>query len=302
MTLEIRSARRTFSDLVAVNNISLSLQDGLVYGLVGPNGSGKSTLLLLLARLLKPDSGEIILDGVSYETADKSIRSKIGWMPDDFGMWDTLSPFEILEFFGEFYQLPSKPTKTRIEELLSEFGLAQFKDRPARVISKGQKQKLSFIRSVLHQPKLILLDEPANGLDPIARVHLRHFLRRYAKNGNLVILSSHILSELEDTVDQAIFLSHGKNIEHTKPKVSTFLWEVKCINEPLFFSWAEDNGTSVKQIQNQLFVEANDDEHAAFLLSSMTDSGMGVFYFSKHVDSLEQTYLSIANNQVGESD
>lgn len=210
MSIIARDVRRTFGGHVAIEHADVDVAPGRITGLIGPNGSGKTTLLLVLAGLLAPDSGSVSVAGADPAADGPGARARIGWMPDHVGTWETLTSHEIVASFGRLYGLSRGDADARATELLAEVGLSEFAGSRVRVLSRGQKQRLSLARALVHDPAVLLLDEPASGLDPDSRVALRGILRRRADAGAAVIVSSHILPELEEMVDDVIMMRDGR--------------------------------------------------------------------------------------------
>ncbi|WP_036318288.1 ABC transporter ATP-binding protein, partial [Microbacterium sp. B24] len=208
----VTGVRRSFGHVQAVRDVSLEARAGAVTGLVGPNGSGKTTLMLMLASLLAPDAGSIRIGGVDPLAEPAAARALLGWMPDALGAWPTLTARETLVMTGRLYGLDAAAAQAGAARLLDEVGLGMLSDAPARVLSRGQKQRLGLARALVHDPRVLLLDEPASGLDPQARIDLRVLLRRLAAEGRTILISSHILSELEEVVDEAVSLVDGATV------------------------------------------------------------------------------------------
>src|SRR3954453_7973179 len=208
--IRVTGLRRAFGRVQALDGVALPARAGAVTALVGPNGSGKTTLLLVLAGLLVPDAGSVLVAGVDPVLDSRGGGARTGWMPDTFGTWDSLTAREVLTTFGLAYRLGN--AEARAAELLETVHLTEFADRPASVLSRGQKQRLGLARALVHSPDVLLLDEPASGLDPRSRVDLRLLLRRLADEGRTVLVSSHVLSELEEMSDDAVFLSRGRTV------------------------------------------------------------------------------------------
>jgi len=206
--------RRSFGDVQAVRDMTVTAPRGQVTALVGPNGSGKTTLLLMLASLLKPDAGTITVDGVDLASDPRAARSRLGWMPDTLGVWETLTTTEILISVGRLYGLSKADAAARADELLHLVRLPEFAGRPARVLSRGQQQRLSLARALVHDPSVLLLDEPASGLDPDSRLELRDILRGLAREGRAILVSSHDLGELDEFSDRAVFVAAGQTVRH----------------------------------------------------------------------------------------
>lgn len=205
-----RGVRRTFRGAVAVDHVDVDVPAGRVTALVGPNGSGKTTLLLVLAGLLVPDAGTVRAAGVDVITDPVAARAHVGWMPDVHGTWDTLTASEVLRTVAAAYRLPKARAAARAEELLAMVHLEEYADAPAHVLSRGQKQRLGLARAIVHSPAVLLLDEPASGLDPRSRVELRDTLRSLAAGGAAVLVSSHVLAELDELADRAVFVTRGR--------------------------------------------------------------------------------------------
>ncbi|MFP5219052.1 MAG: ABC transporter ATP-binding protein, partial [Actinomycetes bacterium] len=198
--------RRTFGDVEAVRGIDLTARPGEVTALVGPNGAGKTTLLLVLATLLVPDAGDVRVAGFDPVTEPDAVRARMGWSPDVFGLYDNLTAREYLRFVGEAYRLSGPASARRAVELLELARLVEHADRPVHTLSRGQKQRLGLARALVHDPEVLLLDEPASGLDPRSRVELRDLLRHLARSGTAVVVSSHLLGDLVELADRVVFV------------------------------------------------------------------------------------------------
>ncbi|MDO5634689.1 MAG: ABC transporter ATP-binding protein [Micrococcus sp.] len=212
LAIDAQGLRRSFGKVAAVRDISVQVKPGEVTALVGPNGSGKTTLMLILATLLRPDEGSVCIGGVDALSDPLAARQQLGWMPDTLGVWDSLSCLDILTTMGRLYGMSPAEAKARAEEQLEWVHLTDFAHRPARVLSRGQQQRISLARATIHRPSVLLLDEPANGLDPDSRIRLREDLRAMAARGTAVLVSSHVLAELEEMSDAAIVVREGVTV------------------------------------------------------------------------------------------
>ena len=212
MSIEVTGVTRFFGPTRAVWQMSMTVPAGSVTGLVGSNGAGKTTLLLMLAALLAPDAGSIRVAGLDPATQPRQVHQAIGWMPDSFGTWDSLTCTEILMTFAAAQGLDEATGRERAIEMLSAVHLQEMAHTPARVLSRGQTQRLGLARALVHRPQVLLLDEPAAGMDPRSRADLRVLLRDLASGGVTVLVSSHILSELEQMVDGVVFMARGQAV------------------------------------------------------------------------------------------
>src|SRR4051794_5540664 len=240
--IEVRGLRRAFGTVTALDGVDLVARPGEVTALVGPNGSGKTTLLLVLAGLLVPDAGTVTVAGHDPVAHGAAARARTGWMPDTFGTWDSLTAREVLLTFAAAYRLDPATAARRATELLATVHLTEFADRPASVLSRGQKQRLGLARALVHEPAVLLLDEPANGLDPRSRVDLRLLLRRLADEGKAVLVSSHVLSELDEMADDAVFLSKGRTVVPDVLGTSATSWHVRALSLGALTTWLDDAG------------------------------------------------------------
>ncbi len=215
--ISARGVRRRFGQVEAVADIDLEAPSGEVTALVGPNGSGKTTLFLVLATLLVPDAGQVSVGGFDPVTEPDAVRALLGWSPDVFGVYDNLTTREYLEFFAAAYRLPKPQRRPRADELLETIHLTEYADSPVHVLSRGQKQRLGLARALVHHPTVLVLDEPASGLDPRSRVDLRELLRAQAAAGTTVLVSSHVLSDLQEVADRAVFIQGGRTVADAQP-------------------------------------------------------------------------------------
>ncbi|TAL44764.1 MAG: ABC transporter ATP-binding protein, partial [Salinibacterium sp.] len=204
--ISVSGVSRSFGPIKAVSDASLEAAPGSVTALIGPNGSGKTTLMLMLASLLRPDSGTIRINGHDPLVDTAQVRSALGWMPDVLGSWATLSVRATLELTGMLYRMNRQDARLRAQELITLVDLGELALSPTRVLSRGQKQRLSLARALVHNPDVLILDEPASGLDPAARVDLRVLIRRLADEGKTILISSHVLAELDEMADAAVYL------------------------------------------------------------------------------------------------
>lgn len=208
--IEVKGVSKKFGKLVAVDDVSFAVGAGEVYGFIGPNGAGKSTTMKMLACLLKPDSGTAFVDGLDVTKDGDQIRRVIGYMPDVLGVYDDLTVEEYLHFFAAAFGLSRKNRVGTIDGVLELTDLTEKKKSMVDSLSRGMKQRLGVARVLVHDPKVLLLDEPASGLDPRARIEMRELLTELARMGKALIVSSHILSELGQMSSSIGIIERGK--------------------------------------------------------------------------------------------
>lgn len=216
--IDIRNLSKEFASIKALNNLSLEVPPGIIFGFLGPNGAGKTTTIRLLLGLMQPMSGSIKVLGFDSQTQADQIRAHTGALMEHTGIYEQMSAQDNLEFYGRAFRMPEKDRKERIHELLTEMGLWERRSDRAGSWSRGMKQKLALARALLHQPRLVLLDEPTAGLDVQSAVAIREDLRRLAKNENVTIfLTSHNMDEVEKLCDQVAIIRAGRVVAQGKP-------------------------------------------------------------------------------------
>ncbi|MCR3922303.1 MAG: ABC transporter ATP-binding protein, partial [Firmicutes bacterium] len=208
--MQVKNLTKQYGRLTAVNDISFVVEEGSIFGFVGPNGAGKTTALRIMATLLTHTAGQIELDGMSIFKNPRQTRKLIGYMPDFFGVYDDLRVNEYLEFYGEAAGCRIDQVRQSMPALLELVGLAEKRDDFVNNLSRGMKQRLCLARTLVHQPRLLLLDEPASGLDPRARVDLRNILKELQRMGHTIIISSHILAELAQLCTHIGIINQGR--------------------------------------------------------------------------------------------
>lgn len=294
-----RAVSRSFGTVRAVEHMDFHAPAGKVTALIGPNGAGKTTLLLMLASLLAPDAGSISVGGLDPRGDRAEVRRRLGWMPDTLGVWESLTAREILTQMARFYRLPAQGIGKRVSEMLERVRLDDLADQPARVLSRGQQQRLSLARALIHDPSVLLLDEPASGLDPGSRVELRTMLRQLAGEGKAVVVSSHVLSELDEIADGAVFVNKGRTVRRQTIEeaaaagrryavtASDMAALAARLNElGLVFRREDGRRPSVS-----LMLATDDD--AERLLRDLVLAGVGVSSFAPASGALEATYMNL---------
>jgi ABC-2 type transport system ATP-binding protein len=207
--LVVDRLRKEYGALVAVNDISFRLEPGDIFGFIGPNGAGKTTTIRILSNLLAPTSGSAYVDGINVEIHPEEVRSLIGYMPDSFGVYDDVRTWEYLDFFAAAYRIPRSQRAQIIDEVLELTDLTVKKESYVRSLSRGMKQRLCLAKTLVHDPKLLILDEPASGLDPRARYELKELMKELRNMGKTILISSHILPELRDFCNKIGIIEKG---------------------------------------------------------------------------------------------
>lgn len=300
----VTDVARSFGDVHAVRSVSFEARPGEVTGLVGPNGSGKTTLLLMLATLLVPDRGRIRIGGHDPVTDSAAVRAMLGWMPDVLGAWPSLTVRRSLELTARLYDMDRPTAAARASELVDLVDLEELADQPTRVLSRGQKQRLSLARALVHDPRVLLLDEPASGLDPGARIALRILLRRLAAEGRTIIVSSHVLAELDELADRSVFLDAGVSVSEDRVAAAQRTergWRIRSLDPAALRAALVAAGIADDAIQADpqgLVVPLAGEERAAELLAALVTAGVPVSGFSPAMGDLEHTFLDL-NTEAG---
>lgn len=216
---------KKYGDMFAINEIDLELNQGDLFGFIGPNGAGKTTTMRIIATLLEPTQGEAYVCGHSIYNDAKEIRRLVGYMPDFFGVYDDMKVIEYLEFFAAAYRIKGQARRDKCNEMLEIVDLDFKRDAFANTLSRGQTQRLGLARVLLHDPQVLLLDEPLSGLDPRARIEMRNLLRRLGEMGKTIVVSSHILPELADICNKVGIIDRG--VMNVNAEVSDVMRQVR---------------------------------------------------------------------------
>ncbi|WP_421735168.1 ABC transporter ATP-binding protein [Cellulomonas sp.] len=303
--IAVQGLHRAFGQVKALDGVDLTARAGAVTALVGPNGSGKTTLLLVLAGLLVPDAGRVRVAGHDPVTHGAAARARTGWMPDTFGTWDSLTAREVLLTFAATYRLSEAVAQARVAELLATVHLTELADRPASVLSRGQKQRLGLARALVHDPAVLLLDEPASGLDPRSRVDLRILLRRLADEGRTVLVSSHVLSELDEMADDAVFLSRGRTVVPDAGPEGGRSWHVRALSVEALTAWLTSTGAAWRPDEapdsptgsGGVLLELDGEQGAARLIRDAVTAGVALVSVVPAGGALEQAYLTLEEDR-----
>jgi ABC-2 type transport system ATP-binding protein len=299
----VRDIWRYFGAVPALSGVTLSAPYGQVTALVGPNGAGKTTLLLILASLLRPDRGEVRVAGADPVADPYGVRSQMGWMPDSFGVYDQLTVREYLDFFADAYRI-KRSDDDRVTGLLHLIHLWEYRDQSVHVLSRGQKQRLALARALIHRPRVLLLDEPASGLDPRSRVELRDVLRGLAAEGAAVLVSSHILTELEEIADRVVLVASGRTAgEHTMTELGAQArtgYRVRGTDAAALASALDARGVATVRGTNGTGTELPPmtEDEAADLLADLVGAGVRVVAFEPLGSNLESIYMAMTQERL----
>ncbi len=284
--IRIDHLSKRYGDLFAVRDLSLTIPRGSVFGLIGPNGAGKTTTFSVLATLLRPTSGSVTVAGFDPARQARDVRRRLGYMPDAMGVYDGLRVAEYLEFFAASYKLPRARWAATLDTLLELVDLGTKRDAMVNSLSRGMKQRLSLARALVHDPEVLVLDEPASGLDPRARVELRNLLVELRSMGKTIVISSHILAELTEMCTAVGIMEKGQLLASGSPA------EIR------------DRSGSGRQIKVRLaggeertVTVAGEAEQLA-LLRSLVEEGEAVLEFSEVGHGLEELFMSITTGEV----
>jgi ABC-2 type transport system ATP-binding protein len=250
--IESHDLTKKYGDMFAIKSIELKLDHGDLFGFIGPNGAGKTTTMRIIATLLNPTWGEAYVCGNSIYTKPKEIRRLVGYMPDFFGVYDDMTVIEYLEFFAAAYRIQGPARRKRCDEMLEIVDLDFKRDAYANTLSRGQTQRLGLARTLLHDPQVLLLDEPLSGLDPRARIEMRGVLRRLGKMGKTIIVSSHILPEMADICNKVGIIDRG--VLSVNAEVSEVMKQVRQCTV-LFIAVRDDLDSAAKLLEQHPVVD-----------------------------------------------
>ncbi|REK77860.1 ABC transporter ATP-binding protein [Paenibacillus paeoniae] len=307
--IEIRGLVKQFGSFHALEGIDLTIAKGTVFGFVGPNGAGKSTTMAILATLMAPSSGYAKVDGYDVSVNPHEVRKRIGYMPDFFGVYDQFKTTEYLHFYGASYGIPKAEREVLIPQLLELVNLSDKKDAYVDTLSRGMKQRLCLARCLVHDPELLILDEPASGLDPRARIEMREILKELKAMGKTIIISSHILPELAEMVDEIGVIEHGSMVAvgnvadiQNRLRVKRFLHVRLLGREEEAESFLRDQPYVNRLLRDdkgwQIHFGGHDEEQA-MLLESLMAAGFRVVSFSEAQTNLEDVFLEITRGGGG---
>ena len=301
--LEINQLCKYYGDFLAIDHLNLSIQRGEIFGFVGPNGAGKTTTMKIMVGLLKASSGTVYMDGVEIGKSPKLFQRKIGYMPDFFGVYDNLKVLEYMEFFASMYGIIGKQAKDISRELLELVNLLEKENSYVDGLSRGMKQRLCLARAMIHNPELLILDEPASGLDPKARFEMKELLKKLKEREKTVIISSHILPELAQLCTTIGVMQHGKILLHGEIEE---ILEKANTSRPLKIQIYSEQSKAIQVLKKDPNVESisiigaclkvnfkGKEEDEVKLLRSMIEAGVEVSSFLREKGDLEHLFMEL---------
>lgn len=313
--IKVDNIHRAFGKVQAVNGLSFSIDSGQVVGFIGANGAGKTTTMRLIATLDVPDSGRIEVGGMGTLDHPEEIRRLIGWMPDHFEAYPDMDVWEYLDFYGRAIGLPTRRRVAQIEEVMAFTDLDVLAQRPSNRLSKGQTQRLCLARALLCDPQILILDEPAAGLDPKARIEFRNLVQLLASQGKTLFISSHILSELDQMCDSLLFIDDGRQVHQGssaslrfESSESPLRVRLRCLEAPEQLQrWLADNpritlplGASNAREFELLIPRADGldpEAQLSALLRELLAAGVPVYEFHRIERKLEDIFVEILGGQ-----
>ena len=312
--VEVRGLHRVFDAVHAVQDLSFTIARGAVVGFIGANGAGKTTTMRIMATLDEPTSGEVVVDGLDVVEEPTKVRRLVGWMPDAYGTYPNMTVFEYLDFFARSYGFSRTQRRARVEEVMDFADLTPLADRQMGKLSKGMGQRLCFGRMLIPDPEFMILDEPAAGLDPKARLEFKNLVRLLAARGKTLFISSHILSELGEMCDSLLFIDGGRLVYHGDAETlkhglpggdgdadgMTVVVTVAGDPRPLV-EWAETNrGWSVAEQRRdgaRLACAGSDPALLADGLRRMVAAGIPVVEFHREQRRLEEAFVDMVRGR-----
>jgi ABC-2 type transport system ATP-binding protein len=301
--IAVEQVRKSFNGTIALDGFTLQVAAGELFGLVGPNGAGKTTLIKILSTLLPPDTGTVKIGGLDVTKRSRDVKRLIGYLPDQPGVYQDMSVREFLEFFADAFQITGARHRMAVDRAVERSGLGRRSRDSLEQLSFGMKQRLLLAKTLLHDPEVLLLDEPATGLDPIARIELRAQLKQLQAEGITILISSHILSDLEDICTQIALIGWGRNtadadghsvIQLRAPQPQLRIYEIELIGDSAAAVVIVNAVAGTRVLESgtgRLVVEiAGGDTQASSLLRALVTGGVSVLRFDHRSVGLEERY------------
>ena len=307
--IELLHLRKEYDNVLAVDDLSLTVHQGEIFGLIGPNGAGKTTTIRMAAGLLSPTLGRALIAGVDVVQEPERAQQHIGYLADFFALYEDLKVWEYLDYFAHAYKLPDAEIPSRITEVIVQVNLEVKRDAMIRGLSRGMKQRLGIARAIIHRPKVMLLDEPASGLDPKARLELRNLLRSLRDQGATILISSHILTELEGFCTSIGIMEKGRLMRSGSiEEVTAAASSMRLVR----LGWAGDSiATAQQKLQSDprvsevrlaansgTFRFAGSEEELASVLASLVSANVHIVSFGEVKQTVEDLYMKLSTHGV----
>ncbi|MDB4533836.1 ABC transporter ATP-binding protein [Vicingaceae bacterium] len=306
--IELKGFGKDYGEFTAVENLDLTIEEGEMFGFIGPNGAGKSTTIRFLATLLRPSRGDGSVNGHSVNLDPMNVRRSVGYMPDAFGVYDGMKVWEFLDFFAVAYKIGRNQRKQVIRDVLELLDLTYKRDAYVNGLSRGMKQRLCLAKTLVHDPPVLILDEPASGLDPRARIEVKALLKELRRMGKTILISSHILTELADCCTSIGIIERGKLLMHGPiDEVYSRLRSNRVIDArfndnmdlALSIIRSNPNVSDVQVDEQKVTIEfASSDEDSAALLKTLIDHGVAVRSFAEKEPTLEDVFMMVTKGLV----
>ncbi|HUY92961.1 MAG TPA: ABC transporter ATP-binding protein [Pirellulales bacterium] len=306
--IELIDFGKRYGDFTAVERLNLKIEAGEMFGFIGPNGAGKSTTIRFLATLLKASHGEGIVNGHSVTRRPLDVRRSVGYMPDNFGVYDGMKVWEFLDFFAVAYQIPRSKRKQVIGDVLELLDLTHKRDDFVNGLSRGMKQRLCLAKTLVHDPPVLILDEPSSGLDPRARLEVKALLKELRRMGKTILISSHILTELADCCTSIGIIERGQLLMHGPIEEVYRRIKRNRILEIRFLENMETGLSIIRSLPETLDLDienhkvtaelAADDKQIAALLERLIASGVRMHSFAEKDPSLEDVFMLVTKGLV----
>lgn len=306
--IKTENLSKDYGSLTAVDNLNLTIQQGDIFGFIGPNGAGKTTTMRILVTLLEPTHGTAFIDGLDVRKQGKKVRKLVGYMPDFMGVYDDLKVFEYLEFFAAAFAIERKKRKSIVDGVLELTDLQSKRSATVDSLSRGMQQRLGLARVLIHDPKVLILDEPASGLDPRARIEIRELLRELKRMGKTIMISSHILSELEEICDHVGIIEHGRmvfsgTLEEIRPRLGieskVRVQVAKNQDKAVELLSALPQIRQVQVIDDYISVTFGDDQEGDGIIArTLVNGGLDVTFLQPEQLKLDDAFLQLTKGIV----
>ncbi len=306
MILAMKNIKKFYGKFCALDGLNLEIEEGALYGFVGPNGAGKTTAIKIMTGILYPDEGKVIIEGMESGSDNRRLKKKIGYVPDSFGVYNNLTVSEYMSFFASCYGIDGLRAEKRITRLLQYMGLEDKSDFYIEALSRGMKQKLSLARALIHDPKLLIMDEPTLGLDPRTRFEYKQKLSELSEMGKTILISSHILTEISEMCTDIGIIDQGSMVMSGR---LTDVMKMVTAQNPIIVTLSSKITQAIKMLKEEknvkyMSIKGNDllinfegsRKAESELLAKMIDEGLPVVSFSREKGSLESIFIQLTGH------